>query len=181
MALAVLAQPAISQSAETLNLPVKPYRILQSYANRPGSFRNNYHCADDIYANGGAEVYATADGNIVFSGKMDGYGWLIVIDHPQLGIYSLYGHLSSKREKRALGAVKANERIAFIADDHEDGSAPRDGSGRYPYWGPHLHFGIRKGSKADYSDNTIDRWMAGYTPEHPSKYGWIDPKTLLKR
>ena len=39
-------------------------------------------------------MYAIADGEISFSGSKGGYGWLIIIDHPQANLYSLYGHLS---------------------------------------------------------------------------------------
>lgn len=162
-----------------IDYPLKEYEVLQVYANRPNSFRNNFHCADDLIAQGGDKVVAIADGEVVFSGKMDGYGWLIVIDHPFLKVYSLYGHLSSKRPKIKLGKVKVNELIGYIADDDEDGSGPYDGSGRYPYWKPHLHFAIRKGKKADYANNTIDRWMAGYAPKHPNTYGWLDPRKFI--
>lgn len=160
--------------------PLKKYSILQAYANRPTSFGSRYHCADDLHGAGGTEVYAIADGDIVFSGEMDGYGWLIVIDHPSLGVYSLYGHLSTRRDKRLVGAVKANDRIAFLADDDEDGSGPPDSRGGYPYWRPHLHFGVRKGKMKDYLERTANRWMAGYTPNHPTEYGWLNPRKFLK-
>ena len=50
-----------------------------------------YHAAEDFFRPAGPPVYAMADGNISFSGPMDGYGWLIIIDHPQANLYSLYG------------------------------------------------------------------------------------------
>ena len=50
-----------------------------------------YHAAEDVYLPPGASVYAMADGQVSFSGPMDGYGWLIIIDHPQANLYSLYG------------------------------------------------------------------------------------------
>ena len=53
-----------------------------------------YHAAEDYHLPAGSPVYAFADGEISFSGRMGGYGWLIIIDHPQFDIYSLYGHLS---------------------------------------------------------------------------------------
>ncbi len=55
-----------------------------------------YHAAEDYFQPAGTPVYAMADGEVSFSGPMGGYGWLIIIDHPQANIYSLYGHLSSQ-------------------------------------------------------------------------------------
>ena len=47
-----------------------------------------YHAAEDYYQPAGTPVYAMADGQVSFSGPMDGYGWLIIIDHPQANLYS---------------------------------------------------------------------------------------------
>ena len=56
-----------------------------------------YHAAEDYYRPPGTPVFAIADGMVSFSGPMGGYGWLIIIDHPQTNLYSLYGHLSPSR------------------------------------------------------------------------------------
>lgn len=169
----------ISYSLAQLAYPLEEYKFLQPYGNQFINFGNKYHCADDLVGKGGTPVNAIADGEIVFSSSMDGYGWLIVIEHHALGVYSLYGHLSTKRIKRPKGSVKKGEQIAFLADDEEDGSGSINGSGRYPYWPPHLHFGIRKGKISDYTERTANRWMAGYTPKHPSNYNWLDPKKYI--
>jgi murein DD-endopeptidase MepM/ murein hydrolase activator NlpD len=42
----------------------------------------------------GTLVYTMATGSVSFSGPMGSYGWLIIIDHPQANLYTLYGHLS---------------------------------------------------------------------------------------
>jgi len=56
-----------------------------------------YHAAEDYLRPAGTPVYAMADGRASFSGPMGGYGWLIIIDHPQANLYSLYGHISPSR------------------------------------------------------------------------------------
>ena len=173
-------QLIIFSQINNVHYPLTNYNILQGFANQSMSFRSMYHCADDLQGIGGTEVFAIADGKVVFSGKMNGYGWLIVIEHKKLGIYSLYGHLSTRRNKELKGLVKAKDRIAFLADDDEDGSGSIDGKGPYPYWRPHLHFAIRKGSIKDYSERKADRWMAGYTKEHPKTYKWLNPKTYIE-
>ena len=53
-----------------------------------------YHAAEDYKRPAGTPVYAMADGIIHYSGTAGGYGWLILIDHPQANLFSLYGHLS---------------------------------------------------------------------------------------
>ncbi len=59
--------------------------------------KHKYHAAEDFLRPAGTPVYAMADGPISFSGPMGSYGWLIIIDHPQVNLYSLYGYLSPSR------------------------------------------------------------------------------------
>lgn len=156
--------------------PLKEIRIITAFDSFEGAFANKHHIAEDYYADAGIPVYSIADGVVSFSGKMGGYGWLIIIDHPKHDVYSLYGHLSKKRwkiKKREL--VKKGENIAYIADDDEDGSG-----GGYPEWGPHLHFGIRKGKMADYpSQYSEERWMAGYSSKPADELNWLEPTKFI--
>lgn len=159
----------------TAAYPLHSYQVIQSFAHRNTAFQNRYHAAEDAFGVAGTPVYAMADGVISYSGPAAGYGWLITIDHPQLGVYSLYGHLSARGSKVVGGAVKKGDVIASLADDDEDGSG-----GDYPDWGPHLHFGIRHGKRSDYpSSNDDDRWMAGYTYAHPETLGWLRPSLFI--
>ena len=104
-----------------------------------------FHAAEDYKRPAGTPVYAMADGEISFSGRAGGYGWLILIDHPQANLYSLYGHLSPSRWKLKSGTdVARGDLIAYLGDSHENG-----GSQEQPL-DPHLHFGIRAGQTADY-------------------------------
>ena len=170
-----------STIAGQIVFPVDNYQVTQSFGNLNNLFGNKYHCADDVVAGAGDPIKAFADGVVSYSGPMGGYGWLITIYHEQLDKYSLYGHLSTRREKVAKDdSVTAGQVIAFAGDDDEDGSGPADGSGQYVYWGPHLHFSIREGKTYDYSNRDDDRWMAGYTTVHPSNYGWINPKQFIE-
>ena len=67
-----------------------------------------YHAAEDYKRPAGTPIYALADGRISFSGTEGGYGWLIIIDHPQANLYSLYGHLSPSRWKLERPAARCN-------------------------------------------------------------------------
>ena len=155
--------------------PLDEYSIIQDFGNPSNDFNQKYHSAEDLYGTAGTPVYAVANGEISYSGTMGGYGWLITIDHPEDDVYSLYGHLSSKRDKVTEGEVQMGNIIAYIADDDEDGSG-----GEYPDWGPHLHFAIRQGSRYDYPENGDNRWMAGYTYVYPTEIGWLDPTDFIE-
>ena len=136
--------------------------------------KRKYHAAEDYHLPAGSPVYAFADGEISFSGRMGGYGWLIIIDHPQHNIYSLYGHLSPSRWYLESGTVvKKGDLIAYLGDSDENG-----GSKKYPLV-THLHFGIRTGQRTDYSGQGEWRWMAGWIKPCPSDLGWLQPSLII--
>ena len=133
-----------------------------------------YHAAEDSYDPPGTPVYAMADGRISFSGRAGGYGWLIIIDHPQANLYSLYGHLSPSRWKLRSGTeVKKGVLIAYLGDSDENG-----GSKKNPLE-PHLHFGIRGGQTADYPGKGEWRFMAGWIHPCPQDLGWLQPSVII--
>ena len=133
----------------------------------------SYHAAEDYFQPAGTPVYAMADGEISFSGPMGGYGWLIIIDHPQVNIYSLYGHLSPSRWYADVGSVSKGDLIAYLGDSHENG-----GSLKQPLE-PHLHLGIRAGQRNDYPGNGEWRWMAGWIRPCPADIGWMRPSEVI--
>ena len=127
-----------------------------------------YHAAEDCFAPPGTPVYAIGDGIISYSGRMRGYGWLIIIDHPAENVYSLYGHLSTSRWKLESGHVKQGEHIGFIGDAEECYTML-----------PHIHFGLRIGQRTDYPPLGNRRWMAGYTDCRPDLVGWFHPSDII--
>lgn len=135
--------------------------------------KHKYHAAEDFLRPAGTPVYAMADGSISFSGPMGGYGWLIIIDHPQANLYSLYGHLSPSRWRKKSGLVKKGELIAYLGDSHENG-----GSAENPLV-PHLHLGVRAGQRADYSSMGEWRWQAGWIKPCPPDLGWLRPSAII--
>ena len=155
-----------------------PYRT-EKFTNFCTAGRNrldapyNYHAAEDYFQPAGTPVYAMADGEVSFSGPMGGYGWLIIIDHPQANIYSLYGHLSPSRWYIETGPVTKGELIAYLGDAHENG-----GSLKNPLE-PHLHLGIRAGQRSDYPGNGEWRWMAGWIRPCPVNIGWLRPSAVI--
>jgi murein DD-endopeptidase MepM/ murein hydrolase activator NlpD len=135
---------------------------------------HQFHAAEDYKRPAGTPVYAMADGRISFSGTAGGYGWLIIIDHPQVNLYSLYGHLSPSRWKLEIGTeVKRGDLIAYLGDSDENGGSEED-----PLE-PHLHFGIRAGQTADYPSKGEWRFMAGWIRLCPQDLGWLQPSVVI--
>jgi len=133
-----------------------------------------YHAAEDYYRPPGTPVFAIADGMVSFCGPMGGYGWLIIIDHPQTNLYSLYGHLSPSRWYIESGVlVEKGQLIAYLGDSDENG-----GSSEQPLT-PHLHFGIRAGERADYPSMGEWRWQAGWIKYCPQDLGWLQPSLII--
>jgi len=132
-----------------------------------------YHAARDYARPAGTPVYAIADGRVSFSGRMGGYGWLVIVDHPQANLYSLYGHLSPSRWRKRSGSVRKGELIAYLGDSTENGGTPRR-----PLV-THLHFGVRAGQRADYPSKGEWRWQAGWMRPMPSNLGWLHPAAVL--
>jgi len=135
--------------------------------------KRKYHAAEDYFRPAGTPVFAIADGEISFSGPMGGYGWLIIIDHPQANIYSLYGHISPSRWYMESGTVSKGQLIAYLGDSDENG-----GSAEQPLE-PHLHLGIRSGQRLDYPSNGAWRWQAGWIKPCPVDLGWLQPSEII--
>lgn len=143
------------------------------FCSHGGKSKDEYHAAEDYFLPAGTPVYAFTDGKISFSGPMGGYGWLIIIDHPQANIYSLYGHLSPSRWRLEKGPVEKGDLIAYLGDPDENG-----GSAENPLV-THLHFAIRAGQRTDYPGMGEWRWQAGWIKLCPPDIGWLNPSEII--
>jgi hypothetical protein len=110
-------------------LPLKNIYVTCKYGWRihPVLKERRFHHGVDLRAPMRTEIYAIADGTVIFAGNNGGYGKTVKIDHGN-GIVSLYGHCSwlnvRKGDKVTQGRV--------IALSGNTGMST----------GPHLHFGI---------------------------------------
>lgn len=98
-----------------------------------GIRRGRRHDGIDIAAKKGTIIRASAAGEVVYNGKLRGYGNLVVLRHPD-HYYTLYAH-NSRNLAKVGEKVKQGENIAEVG-----------ATGRAS--GPHCHFEIRRGQKA---------------------------------
>lgn len=125
-------------------------------------YKEGYHVGKDFDCDIGTPVVAYADGEIIFTGEVNGFGSMnphssggvIIIQHD--GYCTLYGHIT--REKRVVGTmVKEGERIGTVAKFYNTG-----------FLLPHLHFGKYQGVGMPKT-----KWGYVKTPEELDK--WDNP------
>ncbi len=118
--------------------PLQGGRVSDLFGKRRDPFlrRTRHHGGVDIAAPRGTEVYAPADGIVVYVQQKytlnRGYGRFVRIDHGN-GIVTLYGHLQKVTVKRGQ-KVKRWDIIGLVGD-----------TGRAT--GPHLHYEVRENGK----------------------------------
>ncbi len=115
--------------------PLNRGRRTSGFGNRidPIDKTIKFHTGIDIACPVGSKVFASRSGKVIFTGFRGNYGLLVVIEHSHK-YQSYYGHLSKIKTK--IGAsVKRGEVIALSGN-----------TGRTT--GPHLHFEVRKKSRA---------------------------------
>ncbi|WP_245870532.1 M23 family metallopeptidase [Ezakiella peruensis] len=101
------------------------YRINPIYGNQEG------HLGTDIPAPNGTEIKAAKDGKVIYSGWINSYGYIVVIDH---GKYqTAYAHCSSLIA-RVGQEVKAGDVISLVGSTGDS-------------TGNHLHFEVRIGKQ----------------------------------
>lgn len=104
-------------------------KVLSPFGIRKG----RRHDGVDIKASRGTPIKAAANGSVVFSGRMRGYGNLILIRHAE-HFFTAYAHNRVNQVKKG-NRVKKGSTIGLV------GSTGRS-------TGPHLHFEVRQGEKA---------------------------------
>jgi murein DD-endopeptidase MepM/ murein hydrolase activator NlpD len=129
----------------------------------------NIHLGVDLWVRAGAPVFSPWEG-IVYgfannNNHLD-YGPTIILYHPELKIYSLYGHLAL----HSLSNLYPGKRIKQAENFSSIGKTEENGS-----WAPHLHFQLIldiKEYKNDYpgvSNKTDAKYFLQNCPD-PSRY-----------
>ncbi len=112
--------------------PLKSMYVTSNYGGRYLNSKYDYHIGVDLRAATGTSVYASDGGEVIFSGYMGSYGYLIKIQHDN-GDVTYYAHLSSLGVKKGVRVYKGQ----VIAKSGATGNVT----------GAHLHFEIRRNGK----------------------------------
>jgi murein DD-endopeptidase MepM/ murein hydrolase activator NlpD len=110
----------------------------------PMNHRSKFHKGTDFRADRGTPVYAAGAGLVAFTGRQNGYGNVIYVDHGG-GLVTRYAHLS-RIETKAGAPILAGVQIGRVG-----------ATGRAT--GPHLHFEVRLDGRA------VDPAMAMHVAE----------------
>lgn len=145
----------------------KPFGILidpKTSPVQPEKF-SGYHTAVDVEygeVEAAVSVRAIGNGRVAVSRTADGYGGVLVIQHPYIpNFYTLYGHIDPTSLPKSGTVVTAGEIIAKLAP----GFSPGSGGER-----KHLHFGVIRKAQPD---------IAGYVSSQDRLSGWMDPLALF--
>jgi murein DD-endopeptidase MepM/ murein hydrolase activator NlpD len=175
------ASTAVAAEPSTSVAPADPNLVLPiaDYANRrtlkrfgtwvdDGRFLG-YHLGEDVEYGDVAEevvVHAIADGTVLVSGWVNGYGGTLIIQHEIDGekINAIYGHLDPASLVKEGESVAKGQTIARLGDGFTDET---DGRRK------HLHFGLYAAGE--------DLRVNGYTLEAMDLKDWIDPQELFKK
>jgi len=98
-----------------------------------GMRRGRRHDGIDVAAKGGTPIKASADGKVVFSGRMRGYGNLVLLKHEN-NYFTAYAH-NSRNVAGKGKEVKQGQVVALVGR-----------TGRAT--GNHVHFEVRRGQQA---------------------------------
>lgn len=146
-------------------LTKKPFGIYITPKNSPVQPEKftGFHTGVDIEysdVDGQVKVSSIANGEVIYSAWVSGYGGFIAIQHTTF--ISVYGHLNPTSLLKTGTIVKKGQNIGTLGDAY---SQQTDGERK------HLHFGIVKGHKLD---------LRGYVQDQSELSLWTDPVTLFQ-
>lgn len=157
-----------------------------NYGNKPCASQNSYH--DGIDFSGidptKREVRATNHGRvhkIIKNGDGDhGMGNTVILEHfttEGQRVCSSYSHLKSIDDEVYEKYKKRNTPQEWLIVGTRIGEMGGTGYGQDQYWGTHLHFEMKSDCTLGAPTNPDSYW--GYTPNHPSGYGYLDPNAYV--
>jgi murein DD-endopeptidase len=146
--------------------PIRHYIEITSL---PGDFRKGTggHSGTDFKAEEGTSIYSGFSGKVLrINWNIRANGYCVEIDHPKLGIKTLYLHLSRVKVKPGQ-IIQAGQQIA------ESGNTGRT-------FAPHLHYEIqdRKNKKIIYSPFN-SKYHKSYTRSIPPHHHQAFKKTIM--
>lgn len=155
-----------------------------NFGNKPCASTNRYHDGIDFSGNGDKTVRATNHGRvhkIVKNGDSDhGMGNTVILEHFTVDgqrVCSSYSHLKSIDDEIYEKYKNRHTHKEWLAVGARIGEMGGTGYGQEQYWGTHLHFEMKTDCTLGAPTEPDSYW--GYTPNHPSEYGYLDPNTYI--
>lgn len=108
---------------------------------------------------GDVQIYSIADGTVIYSDFVSGYGGFVAIQYPEF--IGIYGHLHPSSLIKNKIKVQQGQQIGLLGTAY---SKETDGERR------HLHFAILKGTNLDFR---------GYVQNQSDLSYWINPLSLF--
>jgi murein DD-endopeptidase MepM/ murein hydrolase activator NlpD len=151
-------------------LPIRNPRITSRFTKRrfhPVLKRYRAHLGVDFGARPGTPILSTGEGRISFAGYSTGYGKTIKIRHDN-GLTSLYAHQKSFKKGIKSGTkVKQGEIIGYVGNTGLSS-------------GPHLHFGMYRGSIAIDPLSVMKKKTEGFSGKEAKAFRAIRDKMDAK-
>jgi hypothetical protein len=115
--------------------------------------RSKFHGGEDYSAPTGTPIPAAADGRVYFSGYLNGYGNVIVIEHNIDGerVYTLYAHLDEPSPLNTGDSVSQGQVVGNVGSTGDS-------------TGPHLHFEV--------ISNQPNPLQKGHETINPERFGF---------
>jgi len=116
------------------------------------------HIGIDFSANPDTPVYAAAEGIVITVGyNRGGYGYFIIINHPNLKLSTLYAHLIRRPNVKPGDKIETRQSIGKVGSTGNT-------------TGPHLHFEVRAANRIDTENYFLFKPLdpKDYLPSEPS-------------
>lgn len=157
----LLTEPVVNFHDRVTKKPFGIYITPTTSPIQPEKF-SGYHTGVDVEftdTEGEVLVVAIADGEVIVSRRVNGYGGVSIVRHEinDENILTLYGHLDPSSLTTAGEFVQAGEQIGHLG---KGGTSETDGERK------HLHIGMLRGNSVSY---------LGYVATEEALKGWYDP------
>jgi len=127
----------VSSVSSNFIYPTKYTDISSFYGNRILYGNHNFHNGVDFFAPLGSEIYASNSGYVEYASFLeDGFGNTIILSH-DLGIKTLYCHISETFLVKVGDYVSQGEIIGYVGPKYLSNGLKNGNT-----TGPHLHFSI---------------------------------------
>lgn len=157
-----------------LTLPIANYRegrTKKIFGQEVHDRFNGFHAGDDVEVDDTSAVVpviAIADGTVVISRRVSGYGGVLVVRHtigsgPDATVSALYGHLDLAQSPAVGASVRRGQQLATLGD-HE--SKETDGERK------HLHFQL-------WPDGDLK--LGGYVGRPEELNAYLNPEEFFSR